>query len=63
MSLTDHRGAAFYLRQLFAEAAAEIARGERKGATVLYAKPHPKRTLIGPFAARLLRFGKRKERT
>ena len=60
MSLDDCRESAFYLRALMRTCQAEIDRGERKGATVRYAKPHPKRTLIGPFAAKLLRFGKRK---
>lgn len=64
MSLDDCRGSAYYLRALMQNVQAEIDRGERKGATVLYAKPHPKRTLIGPFAARILRarFGIRKAR-
>lgn len=63
MSLDDCRGQAFYFRELMRQVQGDIDRGDRKGATVIYAKPHPKRTLIGPFAARLLRFGKRKERT
>ncbi len=37
MSLDDHRGKVFYLRELHKQVQAEIASGERKGVTVKFA--------------------------
>jgi hypothetical protein len=49
------RESSWAFRTLMQQEADAIAREERKGATVLYARPHPKRTLIGRFHAKLLR--------
>lgn len=61
MSLDDCRGSAWAFRQWMRASADDIQSGKAKGAIVKYARPHPKRTLIGPFAAKLLRFGRKKE--
>lgn len=55
MSLSDHRGAAYYIRQLMQQAQAEIDRGERAGATVKWKTANPAKVAIGWFQRRLLR--------
>lgn len=61
MSLDDHKGAAYVLRALMRQAQADIdTGGEIKPAVRKWKTAHPRKVLIGPFAARLLRFAKRK---
>jgi hypothetical protein len=61
MSLDHFRGSAYVVRKLMHAAEAEIRSGdgELKAARVIHRKAHPKKVLIGAFAARLLRFGRR----
>lgn len=52
MSLTDHRGYVYAMRELFKQAQAEIDRGERKGADRRWPTAHPK---VASDWARILR--------
>lgn len=54
MSLKDFRGAAYAFAQWNQQVKDEIARGERKGATVLHKWPNKAKTEIGWFKRRLL---------
>ena len=55
MSLSDFRESAHAFRELMRQAEREIQDGQRKGATVLYRKANPAKTVIGWFKRRLLR--------
>jgi len=42
MSRAHFKGTAYCFAKLMQDCAEEISRGERKGVTVIYSKPHPK---------------------
>jgi hypothetical protein len=54
MSRAHFKGSSYAFAKWMQDCAEEISRGERKGVTVIYPKPHPK-TAIGWFRRRLLR--------
>lgn len=55
MSLNDHRGYIWAMRELHQQVQDEIDRGERKGATVKWKTANPAKTMIGWFRRRILR--------
>lgn len=63
MSFETYRGSAWAVRELMRQAQADINAGigEIKPARVKWKTAHPRKVLIGAFAARLLRFAAKKE--
>ena len=60
MSLNECRGVAYAYREFMRLAQADIqSGGEIKPAVVKWKTAHPRRTLIGPFKARLLRWARK----